>query len=99
MKYTINDLKKSHPCCSSFVRDWSETDNFNLPPSEHSPKCGNYKTEFFWRIKHIDNGGGSFIVEKKEEAVDAVKEDDDLTYGSISLTRDQFNNLGDFEGF
>jgi len=72
-----------------------------LTASDHAPDCENYKTEKFFRVRISGERGPSCILETQEE-VDALVEanqDEEYDISEIEMTRDQFERLGEFDGF
>jgi len=89
-------------CCMNHCRDWSETSGGKYSPSKHAPSCENYKTEKFAKLMYLNLG--SFICEVSQ--IDQYREVDKdgetnhaIQVKDIYLTRDQFDNLQDFQGF
>ena len=86
-------------CCVNHCRDWREMIG-GYPASNHSPSCLNYKTESFFKITRRGEKYPFLVLESKEqikqwfgerlEKYDIVK---------IELTRDQYEKMGEFEGF
>lgn len=68
-------------------------ENDGLPISHHHPKCQNYIEEEFVKISA---DGGSCIVELSEQA---SFEDGVYIKTLVRMTRDQFENLPESEGF
>ena len=101
MKFLLNVLRgvKFQECCANFCRDWHETAG-GLPASEHSPACPNYKTETFYSVAQIDSPLTRCIVATIEEARNiAICDPAKYVIKPIEMTRDQFDNMPEFEGF
>lgn len=82
--------------CQGWCRDWRETKGFTYPASNHAPGCEDYKFEPFVRVEY----DGTFCVMEPHEAEAMVADGGgEYTTSDIQLTRDQFNNMKDFEGF
>lgn len=79
-----------------------ETNGGKLPIPLHSPRCEEYRLETFYKVfiaGEVDLGG-SYIVESESEAKESVRQEEDyLAYEEIKLTRDQFENLEEFDEF
>lgn len=82
--------------CVSWCRSSTESNGKVLPISDHHPSCKNYKLEEFVRLTH---DGDSCIVSKLEAESIISESDEHYETGIVMLTRDQFNNLPDFQGF
>jgi len=65
-------------------------------PSDHHPRCPEYKLETFAEMEH---DGAKCIVELREVAGIIGDEDCAYTVRRVRMTRDQFNRLPEFEGF
>ena len=87
-------------CCANHARTWGETYSGSYPASNHSPWCRNFKQEPFFRVVASGTGGPACILATQAEVddlCDGAPEEYDVTV--IQLTRDQFERLGEFEGF
>ena len=98
--------KTAHPCCENHCRLWQETNDWKLPASEHSPSCENYKRRHFFRVVPKGEKGPACIMHSKEEVLDfcevldfGVEQLKEYDITTILLTRDQYANLQEFEGF
>jgi len=82
---------------NNWCRAWEETQDGKYPPSEHAPGCDEYKTEKFIRITF---DGSSCTIEPRE-LKDWLGDEDEDAYiiEDIFLTRDQYENLPEFQGF
>jgi hypothetical protein len=85
-------------CCMNHCRDWREMIG-GYPPSNHSPTCHNYKTETFFKLIPKGEKGPFLILETQKEIDDLCENREEYDITKIELTRDQFENLGEFEGF
>lgn len=67
------------------------------PPPEHHPDCEDFKVEEFTRIEY----DGTACVMEPHEAAAMIADDGETGYvvSPVMLTRDQFNNLGEFAGW
>lgn len=59
--------------------------------SLHHPSCEHYKLETFYKV----SANGSHCI---TESLDGF-EDEDYSVSTILMTRDQYENLPEFEGF
>ncbi len=73
------------------------THSGKYPAPVHHPNCEDYKLEEFSVVEYA---GTSCVMEPKEAAA-MVADDSGCQYNvsSVLLTRDQFENMGDFAGF
>jgi len=90
---------KLQECCMNHCRDWRETIG-GYPVSNHSPTCPNYKTESFFKITKVGEKYPFLILENKDQIKDWLGERlEQYNISKIELTRDQFENLKEFDGF
>ncbi len=88
--------------CIGMCRTFDESPS-GFAPSLHHPKCEDYKLIKCAQI-HV-NGSGSVIVEMHEaqEFIDIEIENggdkEDYSISPIFITRDQLENLSEFDGF
>lgn len=67
-----------------------------LPMSEHHPHCPDFKLEEFVKVSH---DGVGFVCEQRH-LMDMTEGDTGAyTITTVKMTRDQFENLPEFEGF
>lgn len=99
---TTTETAKPQLCecmANHWCRDWSETAG-GLPRSEHAPGCSQYKLETFWRVVVKGTKAPACIVETEAEARDTCEDNPaDYEITTVQMTRDQFDNLKEFEGF
>jgi hypothetical protein len=90
---------KLQECCMNHCRDFRETRG-GFPASNHSPSCPNYKTEIFFKITEKDKKTPFLILENKDQIKYNLGENiEGYDIIEIQLTRDQFDNLDEFDGF
>jgi len=66
------------------------------PRPRHHPNCEEYKTETFTVVEF----DGVRCVMQPNEAKQMIEEsEDEYVVSSVELTRDQFDNMEEFEGF
>ena len=93
-------LLESLDCCNQHCRDWRETLSGRLPPSRHAPSCQNYKTETFFRVTLSGSRSPAVILGTQEEVDETIGDcPEEYEVGKIDMTRDQFENLGEFDGW
>lgn len=101
--FDITHKTQFQPCCQNFCRDWHETMNGKLPASNHSPNCPAYKTEIFYRVTVFEpfksDKAPVCILETEGEVKDFCETPEEYEVTTISMTRDQFEHLDEFEGF
>lgn len=86
--------------CSTMARTWVETHGGKYPHSEHSPACAEFK------LKHyavVDDGNSEVVIkisEVSEWLADCCinKGGSSPTVKLVTLTKDQFNRMKEFEG-
>ena len=79
--------------------NWARIPTDNYPMAEHHPDCKLHVKEEFTRLEY---DGGYCIVEPKEAEsfIGSDKEHGiEYTVSTVMLTRDQFENLPEFDGF
>lgn len=82
--------------CLTMCRDLRETMGGKYPPSTHSPMCEDYVTEEFARVEY----DGTACVMELHEAFDLLGDERaEYAITSVWLTRDQFENMAEFQGF
>lgn len=88
--------------CKSMVRiPDSETMNGKYPMPVHSPACEDFTQEEFTRLEY----DGTYCIMEPHEAKAMIADEncseDGVVYdvSTVLLTRDQFDNLKEFEGF
>lgn len=91
-------LLESFACCNQHCRDWRETLG-GLPPSRHAPSCVNYKPETFFRVVPKGQKGPGLILATQAEVDDVCETPDEYDVTKVQMTRDQFENLKEFDGF
>jgi hypothetical protein len=90
---------KLQECCMNYCRDFRETRG-GFPVSNHSPACINYKTEAFFKITEKGKISPFLILENKDQIKYFLGENiSAYDIVEIQLTRDQFDNLDEFDGF
>lgn len=82
---------------NNWCRDLSDgTHGGKYPISDHHPACDEYRLEEFTILEH----DGVRCIMEKHEADEVVREgDEEYTVSSVLLTRDQFENIPEFQGF
>lgn len=80
---------------NNWCRLFEETQGGKYPPSEHAPGCSEYILDEFMLIS-LDGKG---CVVPKNEYFPEDYEEDEYIISEIKLTRDQYDNLKEFEGF
>lgn len=98
VKLDSTRLLESFDCCNQHCRDWRETFG-GLPPSSHAPSCVNYKLETFFRVAPKGQKGPGCILETQAEVDDLCETPDEYDVAKVQMTRDQFENLKEFDGF
>ena len=94
------EMKFDCDVCSLWARDFHETLGGRFPPSKHSPNCPHYKLEEFIKVSlKVEMTG--FICEKweLESAIHQDCDKEEYEVNKIYLTRDQYENLNEFQGF
>lgn len=90
--------------CRTMCRDLSEQAVLakGVPPSDHHPKCEDYKLERFTRV--VFDGVGCIM--ETGDAIDLINDakrypDDygDYTHEDVFMTRDQFYRMKEFSGW
>lgn len=81
--------------CLSWCRDFSETKGGKYPVSEHAPGCDKYQPEEFMLVKCGELGS---VMESYDARAMGYDKDHQYTVTPIMLTRDQFENLTEFNG-
>ena len=66
------------------------------PAPMHHPNCEDYRLEEFARV---ECDGSSCVMETHEAAAIATELDREYRMTPVMLTRDQYENLGEFAGF
>lgn len=86
------------PCCATHCRVWQETQGGKYPPSDHAPSCEHFKPQRYVALR-ADEDGPACICTPTE--ADAMQAEDDAPYISndVMLTPDQYERLGEFNGF
>lgn len=82
--------------CKDWCRDWQETKGGKYPAADHAPGCEDYKTERFARVEHE---GTACVMEPAEAEAMVAESDEQYTVTPVFLTRDQFERMGEFNGF
>ena len=95
----INILKgvELQECCSNHCRDWRETKG-GLTASNHSPSCKNYKTETFIRVT-VKGEKNPACIDEPRNIDEWIDNEEEYDFEDIEMTRDQFERLGEFDGF
>jgi hypothetical protein len=82
--------------CRSWCRDWSETQGFKFPASNHAPGCNLYRQEPFTALEY---DGSRCLMEPNEADAIVADAPGQYTTSTVMLTRDQFEQLPEHAGF
>ena len=83
--------------CFTWVRLWEETHGGKYPPSDHHPRCKEYRPVTYSRVC-VDK---TCCVMQPAEVTDFIDGNDPDCYqiSTVQLTPDQVEKMGDFAGF
>lgn len=81
--------------CTNMARTLEETQGGRFAPSKHSPACEDFESERFVEITINE----STCIMEPHEARGCIEDETEFTVNDIYLTRDQFDNLKEFEGW
>ena len=74
--------------CVTWCRPYAES----KPPAAHHRDCAKYKSETLYKV----SANGSYCI---TESLDGFEDEQEYTVETVSMTRDQFENLPEFTGF
>ena len=83
--------------CVTWCRTWEvETHGFKYPITKHHHNCPAFLQEEF-AVVELD--GTKCVMELNECESMSAESDEDYTFNTVKLTRDQYERLNEFTGF
>lgn len=73
-----------------------ETSNGRWPLPEHAPVCEDYRLEEFIVVEY---DGSRCVMEPKEAQEMVADSSEEYAVSTVWITRDQFENMSEFDGF
>lgn len=84
--------------CLTWERLWEETQGGKYPPSEHHPRCEQFKPLPFVSLE-LDGVACIFSPGDAEQFLADADDASEYTIKNLQLTQDQYEAMPEFEGY